>query len=58
MHGGEALFASRCIDETGYTQPSLPQLVEARGFNSNYHNNGIQVWKIAPDGKIINGNSA
>ena len=56
--GKEALFASRCTDETGYTQPPLPQLVEIRGLNSNYHNNGIQAWKITADGKITNGNRA
>jgi sulfane dehydrogenase subunit SoxC len=55
--GAEALLASRCVDDTGYTQPSLPELVEARGLNSNYHNNAIQVWKVAPDGKVTNGNS-
>ncbi len=54
--GKEALFASRCTDETGYTQPPLPQLVEVRGLNSNYHNNSIQAWKITADGKIANGN--
>jgi sulfane dehydrogenase subunit SoxC len=54
--GKEALFASRCTDESGYTQPPLPQLVEVRGVNSNYHNNSIQAWKITADGKIANGN--
>jgi sulfane dehydrogenase subunit SoxC len=56
--GGEALIASRCSDETGYTQPSLPQLLEARGANSNYHNNAIQIWRVSADGKVSNGNSA
>jgi sulfane dehydrogenase subunit SoxC len=55
--GREALIASRCTDETGYAQPALPQLVEVRGVHSNYHNNAIQVWKIAADGKVTNGNS-
>jgi sulfane dehydrogenase subunit SoxC len=56
--GGEALLASRCSDDTGYTQPRLADLVAVRGVNSNYHNNGIQAWKVASDGKITNGNSA
>jgi sulfane dehydrogenase subunit SoxC len=56
--GREALFASRCTDETGYTQPPIPELVKVRGTNSQYHNNGIQVWKIASDGTITNGNRA
>jgi sulfane dehydrogenase subunit SoxC len=56
--GREALIASRCTDETGYTQPSLADLIAARGVNSYYHNNGIQMWKVAADGTITNGNRA
>jgi sulfane dehydrogenase subunit SoxC len=56
--GSETLIASRCTDDTGYTQPPIPQLIEVRGVNSQYHNNGIQAWKIAADGKITNGNRA
>jgi sulfane dehydrogenase subunit SoxC len=54
--GREAVLASRCTDDTGYTQPALAELVTARGLNSNYHNNAIQLWKVAADGKITNGN--
>jgi sulfane dehydrogenase subunit SoxC len=56
--GKESLLASRCTDESGYVQPSLAELVEARGVNSNYHNNAIQTWKVAADGTITNGNRA
>ena len=56
--GKEALLASRCTDETGYTQPTIAALVKVRGVNSNYHNNGIQAWKVASDGTISNGNAA
>jgi sulfane dehydrogenase subunit SoxC len=56
--GRDALIASRCTDDTGYTQPTIAALVKVRGVNSNYHNNGIQAWKVASDGKISNGNSA
>ena len=56
--GSEALMASRCTDDTGYTQPPLGELIKVRGVNSNYHNNGIQAWKVASDGKITNGNRA
>ena len=55
-NGRDALIASRCTDETGYTQPPLPELIEVRGMDSQYHNNGIQAWKVASDGKITNGN--
>jgi len=54
--GRDALIASRCADDTGYTQPPLPELIKVRGMNSQYHNNGIQAWKVASDGKITNGN--
>jgi sulfane dehydrogenase subunit SoxC len=56
--GREALLASRCSDDTGYLQPSLAELVAVRGVNSNYHNNAIQIWKVAGDGKITNANHA
>lgn len=56
--GRETTIASRCTDDTGYTQPSIAELVAVRGANSNYHNNGIQAWKVAGDGKITNGNRA
>jgi sulfane dehydrogenase subunit SoxC len=54
--GRETVFASRCTDETGYTQPTISELVSVRGTNSQYHNNGIQAWRIAADGRITNGN--
>ena len=57
-NGNETLIASRCTDDTGYTQPTIAELVKVRGVNSNYHNNGIQAWKVASDGKITNGNGA
>jgi sulfane dehydrogenase subunit SoxC len=55
--GGEALLASRCEDTTGYVQPTLPELVAARGLNSGYHFNAIQVWRVAANGTVTNGNS-
>jgi len=56
--GREALLASRCTDDTGYTQPPLNDLIKIRGTNSQYHNNGIQTWKVAANGTITNGNRA
>ncbi len=52
--GQPARLQSRAIDETGYVQPTLDQLVEARGVNSFYHFNGIQTWDIAADGEVTN----
>lgn len=56
--GADALIASRCTDETGYTQPLLADLVAARGVHSNYHNNAVQMWKVGADGRITNGSHA
>ena len=52
--GGEAVLQSRCVDETGYTQPTRDALIAARGVRSTYHNNAIQSWKIATDGTVEN----
>jgi len=54
--GHECLIASRSTDETGAVQPTQPAHTAARGANSGYHNNGIQVWKIAASGEVTNGN--
>lgn len=52
--GKEARIASRCTDDTGYTQPMKEALIAARGTNSNYHNNAIKIWTIAADGSVAN----
>ncbi len=52
--GEEAVLQSRTVDETGYVQPTLEQLIEVRGLKSVYHLNAIQSWHIAPDGEVTN----
>ena len=56
--GGTAVLQSRCVDDTGYVQPTIGQLIAVRGLNgplgSVYHLNGIQSWQVASDGKVIN----
>lgn len=56
--GRETVLKSRCIDETGYVQPTLDELVNVRGLNgkygSVYHLNSIQSWKVAADGSVKN----
>ena len=56
--GKEAVLQSRCVDETGYVQPTLGQLIAVRGLNgplgSIYHLNAIQSWHVASDGKVTN----
>ncbi len=50
--GGETTLLSRSIDETGYVQPAVEELIAARGESSDYHNNCRKAWKIGPDGKV------
>ena len=52
-HGEETEIRSRVIDETGYTQPTLKQLLDARGGNSGYHFNAITAWVIRRDGQVL-----
>jgi sulfane dehydrogenase subunit SoxC len=52
--GGEAILQSRATDETGYVQPTRAQLVAQRGYNSQYHYNAIQSWKVAASGELTN----
>jgi sulfane dehydrogenase subunit SoxC len=57
--GEPAILQSRCQDETGYVQPTLPQLVDVRSldggkFGSIYHLNAIQSWAVARDGSVSN----
>jgi sulfane dehydrogenase subunit SoxC len=53
-NGEDVILQSRCLDETGYVQPSRAALVAVRGVNSVYHYNAIQSWKIAVDGQVSN----
>jgi sulfane dehydrogenase subunit SoxC len=52
--GAPAQLQSKAIDETGYVQPPRQALVDVRGTNSGYHFNGIQSWRVLPDGKVSN----
>ncbi|MEK6804966.1 MAG: sulfite dehydrogenase [Nitrospirota bacterium] len=53
-NGKEAILQSRCVDETGYVQPTRAALVAARGIHSSYHYNAIQSWKVGRDGQVTN----
>jgi sulfane dehydrogenase subunit SoxC len=50
--GGATMLQSRAVDETGYVQPRHAELVDVRGFNSYYHYNAIQTWRVSPDGAV------
>ncbi|WP_127105395.1 sulfite dehydrogenase [Pararhodobacter zhoushanensis] len=55
--GEPVTIMSRAIDETGYVQPTLEALLDARGRNSVYHNHAIQPWAIAANGEVSNANA-
>ena len=52
--GSETVMMSRVTDETGYTQPTIMQLREERGFNTIYHRNSIHAWRVLATGKVEN----
>lgn len=52
--GKPMVIQSRAIDETGYVQPTLAELLAVRGENFFYHNNAIWPWRIAADGEVTN----
>jgi sulfane dehydrogenase subunit SoxC len=51
---GEATeILSRAVDETGYMQPTLREIVKARGPGSGpYHFNPITGWEVRRDGEL------
>ncbi|MBR0751699.1 sulfite dehydrogenase [Bradyrhizobium jicamae] len=53
--GKPALIQSRAVDETGYVQPTLAELLAVRGANHFYHNNAIWPWRIDGSGEVSNG---
>ena len=54
-NGEPALIQSRAVDETGYVQPTLAELLAVRGVNHFYHNNAIWPWRIDAAGEVTNG---
>jgi sulfane dehydrogenase subunit SoxC len=55
--GQPAVIQSRAVDETGYVQPTLAELLGVRGDNHFYHNNAIWPWRIAAGGEVTNANA-
>jgi sulfane dehydrogenase subunit SoxC len=53
--GQELVLMSRAVDETGYVQPMLSELLQERGSVSFYHNNSVQPWRVATSGEVTNG---
>lgn len=53
-NGNETEILSRAVDETGYTQPTLQQLIHARGKDmGGYHLNPVTSWVIKRDGRVL-----
>ena len=52
--GKPAILQSRCIEDSGYVQPTRTELVKLRGENFVYHYNAIQSWAVASDGSVTN----
>jgi sulfane dehydrogenase subunit SoxC len=50
--GKPTTLQSRCVDETGYFQPTRDELLAVRGKNATDHYNGIKVWRVLADGKV------
>ncbi len=53
--GRETVILSRATDETGYVQPTVQQLWQARGEGTAYHHNHQRAWKVAADGTVTFG---
>ena len=51
--GGHAVIMSRATDETGYTQPSLQELMDVRGVATRYHYNHVRAWTVQADGTVL-----
>ena len=52
--GGEAAIMSRAVDETGYVQPTRPDLIASRGVSTvGYHFNPITAWLVRADGTVV-----
>src|SRR5213595_1463102 len=53
--GAEVMLMSRAVDETGYVQPPVEQLRQARGLGTTYHFNHIRPWRVRRDGTVVFG---
>jgi len=52
--GNEAVIGSRCIDETGYVQPTHAEIIASRGKHARFHYNGIKWWRLQTSGELTN----
>ena len=53
-NGEPTEIRSRAVDDTGYVQPTLDQLIDARGKEmGGYHLNPVTSWQIKGDGAVL-----
>lgn len=52
-NGQPTEILSRSVDDTGYVQPFLKDLLAARGGNMGYHFNPVTAWYIQHDGLVL-----
>ena len=52
--GKPVVLLSRAVDEEELVQPYFEQITDARGFNSESHNNAIQAWSVNAKGEVHN----
>jgi sulfane dehydrogenase subunit SoxC len=50
--GQNVILQSRCVDETGYMQPTRQALIAVRGTHSTYHYNAIHSWMVSANGNV------
>lgn len=51
----DAVIMSRATDDTGYVQPFVQQLRDARGIGTRYHYNSIRAWTVRANGTVVFG---
>ena len=54
MLGQRFVVMSRAVDEAGNRQPTLAEVIAARGERLRYHVNAIARWVVAADGTVTN----
>lgn len=54
--GGPAKIVSRCVDSTGYVQPTVEDIKKARAITGFVqHHNGLFPWNVSASGEVTNG---
>ncbi len=51
-NGNNSLLMSRAVDDQGYVQPTMSELLAVRGPGTDYHYNAIRAWAVARDGTV------